>query len=60
MKNLDRLQILLEKGAFDRDVLDYIPGLQTISYQGTIYGVNPKKRYADSTCKDMQTLEFNI
>lgn len=49
-RKLGRLHTILKKVVFDRDALDYLPDIQ--SYQGKIYGVNTKRRYAKSTYND--------
>lgn len=40
---VDKCQTLLKTGGFDKYVLDYLPGMQQISYQDMIYGVNAKE-----------------
>ena len=37
-----KFQTILEMGILEKDVLDYILGMQQIPYQGIIYGVNAK------------------
>lgn len=40
---VDKLQTLLKIGVLDKDVLDYLPGMQQMSYQVVIYSVHTKE-----------------
>ena len=60
LKKLDKINDLYENGRVDSDLLQYIPSMSKIMYQGQIDWIQTKKAYASSTYIDKQLLEFNI
>lgn len=44
----------------DADIQEYLPAMLPLACQGIIYAARPKVVPLNSTCKDLQTLEFNI
>ena len=58
-EKMTKLQRLLKDRIIDQYLPKYLPGMPPLAYQGMIYTVKTKKP-ADSTHKDLQTLEFNI
>lgn len=44
----------------DLDLIKYLPGIAKIVYQGMIYNILTKRKFCDSTYKDIKTLGFNI
>ena len=44
----------------DADIQEYLPAKLPLACQGIIYAARPKVVPLNSTCKDLQTLEFNI
>ena len=42
----------------DADIQEYLPAMLPLACQGIIYAARPKVVPLNSTCKDLQTLEF--
>ena len=60
INKIDKITTLYDTGRMDKDVIKYIPGMASVSYQGQIDFVDTKRTYAASTYVDMQQLEFNL
>ena len=59
-KKVDKLGNLWEVGKIDYILIRYLPGLTTVSRQGQIYSIIPKKTYASTNCVDKKALEFTL
>ena len=57
-KKIDKLGNLWEDGKMDYNLIRYLPGMATVSRQGQIYNIVPKKGYAAFNYTDKKTLEF--
>ena len=44
----------------DPNLIQYLPGLMKIGYQGLVYGILTKTRFADSSYLKKQVLEFIV
>ena len=54
------LQWLLKRGVIHADLVKYLSGFLLLAKQSMIFNVKTIKWSADSTYKDLQTLDFNI
>ena len=50
----------MKRGRIDTDLIRYLPGMMKICYQGLLYSIMTKRKFADSTYKNVQVLEFNV
>ena len=57
---VDKFSNLWEDGKVDYSLVRYLAGLETVSRQGQIYNIIPKKAYASTDYTDKETLKFNI
>ena len=60
LTKIDKLELLYETGEMDFNLIRYIPGLANIAYQGQIYSLQTKKKYASETYAQKNNLEFEI
>ena len=59
-RKVDKLGNIWEDSKMDYNLIRYLPGLATVSRQGEIYNITPKRAYALSNYTDKKSLEFNL
>ena len=60
VQKVENLKNFIEKGNAESAMINYLPGLAPVMYQGQLKGTLPKKAYADKTYKELKIAEFNI
>ena len=55
-----KIESLRNSGEYDANLAKYIPGMLNLVYQGIIENIDTKEQVAHISCKDMETLEFQI
>ena len=60
VQKVENLKNFIEKGNAESAMINYLPGLAPVMYQGQLKGTLPKKAYADETYKELKIAEFNI
>ena len=60
VQKVKNLKNFIEKGNAESAMINYLPGLAPVMYQGQLKGTLPKKAYADETYKELKIAEFNI
>ena len=43
----------MKRGRIDTDLIRYLPGMMKICYQGLLYSIMTKRKFADSTYKNV-------
>ena len=59
-RKVNKLGNIWEDSKMDYNLIRYLPGLATVSRQGEIYNITPKRAYALSNYTDKKSLEFNL
>ena len=54
-----KLQRLIKAGVMDENLIKYLPSMAELAFKRLIYGIKTKNVFADSTYKNLRTLEFN-
>ena len=60
LNKIENLETLFKTGKIDFDLMRYIPGLVNIAYQGQIYSLQTKRKFASETYAQKNNLEFEI
>ena len=59
-RKVGKLSNLWEEGKSNYSLVRYLPGLATVSRQGQMYTIMPKKAYALTNYTEKKMLDFNI
>lgn len=47
LDKVDKLELLMKQGRMDPNLIRYFPGMLPIGYQGQVYSIFTKRRFAD-------------
>ena len=59
-KRKKKIRELIKTGKYDSDVAKYNPGILEMVYQGMLEDIDTKEKAANSSCKVIEQLNFQI